>query len=282
MNEPPAKKPRTNQSLLNVINERAKEIFSRGFEFQDILRNELGEMSICRLIDDRELEHLEDLCWEKLHSGSWSAVHDVWRELNAWIAIGKLSLGDLNENGFREIFKTLDLAIIMGGEHYVTLIHDLMSELENVLNDIDEWKSFRTLWKTRISEAQKLGLPNGELKCSGIAIPVYKVSQLSLIKFLELMKHQEFPVIIEGLIEDWPAFNGSQNWRDLSNLTELAGHRYVPVEIGSHYVSEEWTQKLMFFVSFQCSLESSNMSPFRMNSFWNTFAPKLKSRIKVT
>lgn len=45
----------------------------------------------------------------------------------------------------------------------------------------------------------------------------------------------------------WPA---SKNWLDLNYLLKLAGDRTVPIEIGSHYADENWSQKLMTLRDF--------------------------------
>jgi hypothetical protein len=39
-------------------------------------------------------------------------------------------------------------------------------------------------------------------------------------------------------------------WRDAAYLKQLAGLRTVPVEVGSHYLEESWTQKLVPFADF--------------------------------
>lgn len=40
----------------------------------------------------------------------------------------------------------------------------------------------------------------------------------------------------------WPAMS---KWQDVNYLLRVAGDRTVPVEIGSHYTDESWSQKLM-------------------------------------
>lgn len=39
-------------------------------------------------------------------------------------------------------------------------------------------------------------------------------------------------------------------WMDLNYLLNIAGNRTVPIEIGSHYVDENWSQKLMTLQDF--------------------------------
>lgn len=45
----------------------------------------------------------------------------------------------------------------------------------------------------------------------------------------------------------WPA---STKWCDVNYLLEVAGERTIPVEIGSHYADENWSQKLMTLKEF--------------------------------
>uniref|UniRef100_A0A915E3C9 JmjC domain-containing protein n=2 Tax=Ditylenchus dipsaci TaxID=166011 RepID=A0A915E3C9_9BILA len=60
--------------------------------------------------------------------------------------------------------------------------------------------------------------------------------------------HQEFyaknkPLIIRGMVNEWPAF---RKW-SFSYLNSLCGHRTVPVELGKKYTDEDWLQQLMSF-----------------------------------
>lgn len=45
----------------------------------------------------------------------------------------------------------------------------------------------------------------------------------------------------------WPA---STKWLDVNYLLNAAGSRTIPVEIGSHYTDENWSQKLMTLKEF--------------------------------
>ena len=65
----------------------------------------------------------------------------------------------------------------------------------------------------------------------------------SLLQFQNTYMKQEKPVIIEDMIDHWPAFT-SHKW-SLQYLKEIAGSRTVPVELGLRYTDESWTQKLM-------------------------------------
>lgn len=66
---------------------------------------------------------------------------------------------------------------------------------------------------------------------------------------LYLKGGQADPIIIPNAFLSWPAM---KLWHDPNYLKKqtLNGHRIVPVEIGSHYLDSEWTQKLMPFSNF--------------------------------
>ncbi|KAL1879705.1 hypothetical protein Daus18300_001542 [Diaporthe australafricana] len=59
------------------------------------------------------------------------------------------------------------------------------------------------------------------------------------------------PLILTGLIEDWPA-RGSRSWNNPEYLLSrtFGGRRLVPVEIGRSYVDEGWSQKIVTFGQF--------------------------------
>ena len=50
-------------------------------------------------------------------------------------------------------------------------------------------------------------------------------------------------VILQGVMDHWPA-RTSHRW-NVSYLKDIAGCRTVPIELGSRYTEDDWTQKLM-------------------------------------
>jgi lysine-specific demethylase 8 len=58
------------------------------------------------------------------------------------------------------------------------------------------------------------------------------------------------PLILTSCISHWPALS-TNSWADLDYLLNIAGkERIVPVEIGTKYTDDSWTQKLMNFEEF--------------------------------
>jgi len=50
------------------------------------------------------------------------------------------------------------------------------------------------------------------------------------------------PTLLLNTIQHWPALH---KWLDLNYLLQVAGNRTVPIEIGSNYASDEWSQQLV-------------------------------------
>jgi lysine-specific demethylase 8 len=75
--------------------------------------------------------------------------------------------------------------------------------------------------------------------------PISELHQPSFSEFENHLKAQT-PVIIKGMTEGWPCLS-SRPWKDLNYFSKLCGHRTVPVEIGSAYTDDDWTQKLLPF-----------------------------------
>ncbi|KAI0831717.1 Clavaminate synthase-like protein [Trametes gibbosa] len=62
------------------------------------------------------------------------------------------------------------------------------------------------------------------------------------------------PFVLSGYLEDWPALN-DHPWRSLDYLRSVAGPgRVVPVEVGSDYRNDDWSQRMMSWDDFLDSL----------------------------
>ncbi|XP_043071228.1 lysine-specific demethylase 8 isoform X2 [Drosophila grimshawi] len=64
----------------------------------------------------------------------------------------------------------------------------------------------------------------------------------SILEFRNSCYQAEQPTLLLNTINHWPAIS---KWRDLNYLLKVAGNRTVPIEIGSNYVSDEWSQQLV-------------------------------------
>lgn len=55
------------------------------------------------------------------------------------------------------------------------------------------------------------------------------------------------PILIKNSMDHWPAL---EKWKDMDYLIAKAGSRTVPIELGSQYTSENWSQNLIKFEDF--------------------------------
>eukprot|EP01132_Coremiostelium_polycephalum_P002282 gene2282-2810_t len=69
----------------------------------------------------------------------------------------------------------------------------------------------------------------------------------SLQEFLNEYMVKGEAVIVEGGMKSW---GGLKNWKDLEYFKKVAGLRTVPIEIGSTYLDDNWSQKLLNFTEF--------------------------------
>lgn len=69
------------------------------------------------------------------------------------------------------------------------------------------------------------------------------------------------PFILTGYVRDWPALQ-EHPWRSLDYLRQVAGPgRIVPIEVGSDYRTDDWSQRLMGWDDFLASLEANTRQP---------------------
>ena len=81
--------------------------------------------------------------------------------------------------------------------------------------------------------------------------PVPEEDSLDIEDFVNQYKCSKQPVLIKNVISHWPAISkDSSNIWSISYFQKIAGYRTVPVEIGSRYTDDDWTQRLMTINEF--------------------------------
>ncbi len=107
----------------------------------------------------------------------------------------------------------------------------------------------------------------------------------SLSSFIARFSQQ--PFVLPGFLSDWPALN-EHPWSSLDYLRTVAGPgRVVPVEVGSDYRRDDWTQQMMPWDEFLSSLRAQPAGEsarpvlyLAQHSLFNQF-PALKDDIFV-
>lgn len=101
------------------------------------------------------------------------------------------------------------------------------------------------------------------LPSSPFARPLPRLTLPSLQSFQRACMSARTPTIICGAMDDWPAIRAptaastdaassstspsadDHRWSNLRYLQRVCGRRTVPVELGAHYMRDEWSQQLM-------------------------------------
>lgn len=206
--------------------------------------------------------------WEKLNQGHWKDVHVSWRHVyttvSAYKAVAEykqLAEGD-NSMLLSQVMKTCDMGLLMGAP----LCDNILARL---------CKFIREDFVQRFSESEDTDIPQVKQKydtgkvspqqdsldvkehestrenpptCIKIVHPVERVDCVSLETFMTKYYSTKTPVVIENAMTGWPALS-SRQWT-LNYIKDLAGCRTVPVEIGSKYTDDSWSQKLMTVKEF--------------------------------
>ncbi|KAF9435771.1 Lysine-specific demethylase 8 [Entomortierella beljakovae] len=202
-----------------------------------------------------------------LYAYPYREVPPCWRELYSDAGILKaIALGFLftatdrdspNIESLRSAIQSCDNVLIMAGAAGIgrkQLVYDLIDLLESTIEGQDHI-SPSPQKRPKRSKAQ--GLLVEDLNYGGEGGPVpeikYPIPRLHLPTLDEFQQHVNkssggMPVIITGAIDHWPA---RERWTDIDTICRTAGpDRQVPIEIGSQYTDEQWTQKLVTMREF--------------------------------
>ena len=164
----------------------------------------------------------------------------------------------------------LDHAIVIAGapgDGRLDCILDLIERLQSACLHTPSSSSARTHGPFQVAEEAHAGdtdahppesfAPPG---LSSSSLPVPRLSAPpSLASFSA--RHSKRPFVLPGFLLDWPAL-GEHPWRSLAYLRAVAGPgRVVPVEVGSDYRQDDWTQKMMPWDAFLASLADGGAPP---------------------
>lgn len=251
-----------------------------------------------KIMDDRPDVVLQ-LAHQKIHTWPYSKVPICWRRLfeDATLAKAAQMLRDragvmgheappkrrrigsgadqLSENldaWFEEIVKVLDIGLSLSGAPGRSMLFEaVFQQLENHL-PADGLSSV----PAEFSIAPPKSLPGYS--------PIDRSEHiLSFEKFQRYLNKATEPLIIPGVMQDWPASKKWHNPQYLHQLT-LGGHRQVPVEIGKSYTDDNWSQQLMTYRQFfQSYLLPANPDDIGYLAQHDLFAqiPALRSDIVV-
>nr|SVE85566.1 EOG090X0844 [Daphnia pulicaria] len=176
--------------------------------------------------------------WEQLHTGQWKDVDPVWRQLYSYISLFKtlayLKLDEDSKLHLADAITACDMGLIMGEP----ILDGLLSSIASNINE-KLWKSSQTKSTFKETDKEEVGK-----ECYP------QLNQKDLIETVQLPSIETFlldimnkkPVVITGAMDFWPAME-ERRW-SVNYLRKVAGYRTVPIEIGSKYTDDAWSQSL--------------------------------------
>ncbi|XP_053708003.1 lysine-specific demethylase 8 [Synchiropus splendidus] len=178
-----------------------------------------------------------DISWEKLNTGTWRDIDKEWRRVYSYgclFKVAALCREDSTEETVRQAIRACDMGLLMGA----AIMDDVLQALVRILN--------KELPKCSTEEAVKA--KRVKLECASIPVipenlSVPRINCPSLETFRRNYLLPLKPVILECVIDHWPALN--QHPWSIKYLRSVAGCRTVPVEVGSRYTDESWSQTLL-------------------------------------
>lgn len=208
-----------------------------------------------------------DICWEKLNTGHWKDVDVTWRETYSYGSLFKaVSLYEAGQT--KDALMACDMGLLLGAPVIDNILSRLASKMqgkhtsneknipaeENLTSNVDKSEDIKTVSHPSNNSPKNEDLPNPKrqkISHTPIINPKFEIEHCncpSLETFHNNYMQKDRPVVIEGMLDHWPA-RTYHKW-SLKYLKEVAGSRTVPVELGSKYTEESWTQKLMTINEF--------------------------------
>lgn len=226
-----------------------------------------------------------DICWEKCNTGHWRDVNVIWRETYSYASVFKaLCLHSMERK--TEAMKACDMGLLLGAPILNNVLTRMATEFQKSVHPYservnnDESVDHKAEKQQNLCEKQDLRVAHTEDACGKrkISDDVNKQNEAftesssvkkrknfeipgidkkfeidhvhcpSLEAFLIDYMQKDKPVILEGVMDHWPA-RTTRHW-SIKYLKSIAGCRTVPVELGSRYTDDNWTQKLMTVADF--------------------------------
>ncbi|XP_068920349.1 bifunctional peptidase and arginyl-hydroxylase JMJD5 isoform X2 [Petaurus breviceps papuanus] len=182
-------------------------------------------------------EIIRDYSWEKLNSGTWRDVDKEWRQVYSYGCLLKAVCMCFKTDDIAEAIRVCDMGLLMGA----AILGDVLVKVVNVLQK--HLQHGKRPSETRIEELSKKKTKSDHTLAPavelGTAVPILQCPSLEFFRKNYLVPQK--PVILEGIANHWPCM---KKW-SVDYIREIAGCRTVPVEVGSKYTDEEWSQSLM-------------------------------------
>ncbi|XP_041449737.1 bifunctional peptidase and arginyl-hydroxylase JMJD5 [Drosophila obscura] len=224
------------------------ELFPHYADLEDFLQNEVEARYILKKAtdclerikkssrkagEDEEIRYLicalVDRNWERIHTGHFSSVPLTIRKIYAIACFFKIFFLLLESTDPRQKEKCSGIL----DEAQLLACTDDWSDLKAALMDY--------LDKGQETSVEPLPILAAVMRVSS-ACGIPQLDAPGLNEFQTKCFQAQQPTLLLNTIKQWPAMD---KWRDLNYLVQVAGNRTVPIEIGSNYANDEWSQQLV-------------------------------------
>lgn len=228
-------------AMERLINKNFYEIVSgdhRNSTYNEEIQNTFIMVDACR-----------DRLWETINTGHFSKVCKIDRQLYTLATLQKVVLRLIVASNESIPFETivekciwdLDNGLLLGCpfDHpkYVAILSDALNILQRYTHSICDDNG-----PTFAFEEQCTRPPTDTIKSD-----VLILDSPSVQEFRENHFDKSMPAILTGCMKHWPALS---KWIQPQYLLRVASHRIVPIEVGSNYTKESWSQDMVKFQDF--------------------------------
>ncbi|KRY41107.1 Lysine-specific demethylase 8 [Trichinella spiralis] len=199
-----------------------------------------------KAIELKDFEATVEICnfmlnfiWERLNTGHWSEVNISWRLLYTMVSL-LLSIAHIANGRLKDALCSCDKGLLLG----CPISGNVLARLASLLHCkmIDTYPLEDMLINDKFDQA----LASVNDVCEHFEHCVPRVACPSLETFQRDFLIPQNPVVIEGALESWQAM---EKW-NIAYLMSKCAYRTVPIEIGSKYTNDEWSQKLLTITDF--------------------------------
>ena len=189
---------------------------------------------------------LLDMNWEHLNTGHWKDVAVEWRFSYTFLSLFKAVCEFVQfkrtskKENLSNAIRTCDMGLLMGAPVNNNILTKLVAQFQNLYADqfSDPNDLPTTSKKVKTTDLPIINLENVMKRKQNPSLEDFKNSHMDKAE----------PVVLEGAIDYWPAF-GERKW-SLNYIKAVAGCRTVPIELGSKYTDDSWSQKLLTIQEF--------------------------------
>ncbi|XP_052055684.1 bifunctional peptidase and arginyl-hydroxylase JMJD5 [Apodemus sylvaticus] len=224
-------------------------------------------------------EAVLDYSWEKLNTGPWRDVDKEWRRVYSFGCLLKalcLCQAPQKATAVAEALRVCDMGLLMGA----AILGDILLKAVSVLQTHQLPRKQSACGPHQDQPATKKARPAVSSAPTMVlerAVPRLRCPPLQYFRKHFLVPGR--PVILEGVADHWPCM---KKW-SLQYIQETAGCRTVPVEVGSRYTDEDWSQTLMTvneFIQKYILSEAKDVGYLAQHQLFDQI-PELKQDISI-